>query len=70
MSKNYFDVPTKIILTGTKQVEADNYEEACQKADDAMFWAFQGGEPSQHMYIDSCEIEVDGEAVNLDEMRD
>lgn len=43
-----------------------------QKAEDTMFWANQRGAPEQHkaVSITDCEIEVDGEELDLFKERD
>ena len=67
-----FHVATTIKLIGTVSVEAENMEDAVQKADDTIFWAYQAGAPENHnsFSISDCEIEVDGEELDLFEDRE
>lgn len=67
-----FNISIKIINRGVVQVEANDMDEALKKADDKMYWAYQGGDPSSHkdVSITDCEIEVDGEELDLDEFRE
>ena len=53
-----FHVATTIKLIGTVSVEAENMEDAVQKADDTIFWAYQAGAPENHnsFSISDCEI--------------
>lgn len=71
MSKG-FHVPVEVKTKASLYVTADSKEAAYEKADSIMYWAYQNGDPLQHALISvqSCEIEVDGEEVNLDEYRD
>lgn len=67
-----FHVPIKITLTGSVTVEAEDQESAYKKADDTMYWAYQAGAPEQHnsVSIMDCEIEVEGETLDLDAYRE
>lgn len=67
-----FNVPIKIKLSGVVTVEAEDQEAAFKKADDTMYWAYQAGAPESHkaVSITDCEIEVEGEELDLDEFRE
>lgn len=67
-----FHVPITIKLMGTVSIEAEDEDSAYQKADDTMYWAYQSGAPENHkdVSISDCEIEVDGEELDLDEFRE
>ncbi|QEX10946.1 hypothetical protein F6X56_15085 [Rhodococcus erythropolis] len=71
MRKTYH-VPIAVKLMGVVSVEAEDQEEAYKKAEDTMFWANQRGAPEQHkaVSITDCEIEVDGEELDLFKERD
>ena len=64
-------IPVKITLSCSLPVQASNQDEAYEIADDTMYWAYQNGAPEQHkdLSILGCEIEVDGEAIDLDKYR-
>lgn len=66
-----FSIPVKITLDCYLSVKANNEDEAYEVADDTMYWAYQNGAPEQHkdLSILGCEIEVDGEAIDLDKYR-
>jgi len=67
-----FNVPIKVISKGTIPVEAETYEEAVAKADDKAFWLYQAGAQttSRELDFDGCEIEVDGDEIDLDSYRE
>lgn len=67
-----FHVPIEITNRGTVSVEAENQDEAYKKADDLVFWAYQGGmiENNKNVSITDVEVEIDGEELDLDEYRE
>lgn len=67
-----FDVSIEIKLRGTVAVEAETQEEAFEKADTTMYWAYQAGDPAKNkaVSITDCEIEVEGDELNLDTYRE
>lgn len=67
-----FDVSIEIKLRGTVAVEAETQEEAFEKADTTMYWAYQAGAPEKHkaVNITDCEIEVEGDELDLDAYRE
>lgn len=67
-----FDISVEIKLMGTLTVEAEDQEAAFKKADDTMYWAYQAGSPEKHkdFSITGCEIEVEGDELDLDEYRE
>lgn len=67
-----FHIPVKITLDCSFTIEAEDIESASKKADDAMYWAYQSGAPEEHenISINDCEIEVDGEVLDLLEARE
>lgn len=67
-----FDISVEIKLRGTIAVEAETQKEAFEKADSIMYWAYQAGDPAKHkaVSITDCEIEVEGNELDLDAYRE
>lgn len=63
-----FYIPAEITVRGNISIEADSQEEAWSKAENAMFWAYQSGDPTKckNFTIDNTEIGVEGEEIDLD----
>lgn len=67
-----FDVSIEIKLRGSVSVEAETQDKAFEKADSKMYWAYAAGDPASHkdVNITDCEIEVEGDELDLNAYRE